>query len=256
MPNNNSKTEAKSAKSEDSDDSKHVTMSVVRELLQVQERMFKSFVETITSDLTKRVDGLVQQVSDLKASLEYSQNDIDEHKYKLESMEYHLRDIGGDIYNMQGSIGYQRDKLEYIENQSRRNNIRVTGIEEEEGETWEKTEIKVKEIFKGKLDLDVDIERAHRVGKKSTTTSGQQSTRPRIIVCRIRDWKQKEEILRRARKRKPKGLFVNEDIAAETLQKRKDQLPKLVEARKAGKIAYFILDRLVIKTRPTGAGHR
>ena len=56
--------------------------------------------------------------------------------------------------------------MEYLENQSRRNNIRVSGIPEEPRETWEKVEEKVKAAVKEKLDLDIDIERTHRVEKR------------------------------------------------------------------------------------------
>lgn len=76
-----------------------------------------------------------------------------------------------------------------------------------------------------------------------------QPTGPRTIVCRIRDWKQKEEILRKARRVKPEGLFISEDVAPETLAKREPQLAKLKEAKRAGKVAYFILDRLVIRDK-------
>ena len=38
-------------------------------------------------------------------------------------------------------------------------------------------------------------------------------------------------------------------FANETMEKRKAQLDKLKEAKRAGKIAYFVLDRLVIKDR-------
>ncbi len=38
-----------------------------------------------------------------------------------------------------------------------------------------------------------------------------------------------------------------EDFSSRTLEKRKSLIPKLEEARKAGKIAYFVADRLVVK---------
>ena len=42
---------------------------------------------------------------------------------------------------------------------------------------------------------------------------------------------------------------MHEDLAQETLDKREEQRPKFEEARRNGKIAYFILDRLVFKDR-------
>jgi len=42
---------------------------------------------------------------------------------------------------------------------------------------------------------------------------------------------------------------VNEDLANKTLKKRKAQLDKFKEAKRAGKTVHFVLDRLVIKDR-------
>lgn len=44
-------------------------------------------------------------------------------------------------------------------------------------------------------------------------------------------------------------IIVNKDLANETLEKRKEQLDKFKAAKRAGKTAYFTLDRLVIKNR-------
>ena len=131
-------------------------------------------------------------------------------------------------------------------------NVRIDGIREEDNETWLNTETKAKEVLQEKLNLSFEpvIERAHRTGTRSRPGAADGfNTRPRTIVCRLRDWKQKDEILRAARRMKPPGIFLSEDLANETMEKRKAQLYKLKEAKRAGKMAYFVLDRLVIKDR-------
>ena len=45
-----------------------------------------------------------------------------------------------------------------------------------------------------------------------------------------------------------------EDLAEETMEKRRAQLPQLRQAKAQGKIAYFSLDKLIIKDRPNGSG--
>ena len=57
--------------------------------------------------------------------------------------------------------------MEYLENQSRRNNIRIDGILEEPDETQEDSESKAEAALEFKLNLPfkVEIERAHRTGK-------------------------------------------------------------------------------------------
>lgn len=87
------------------------------------------------------------------------------------------------------------------------------------------------------------IERAHRTGARPRSGAADGiNTRPRTIVCRLLDWRQKDDILRAARRIKPSGIFVNE-----TIEKRKRQVDELNAAKRAGKTAYFVLDRLVIK---------
>ena len=62
--------------------------------------------------------------------------------------------------------------MEYLENQSKRNNIRVNGIPESDNETWEEQKL-VKRAIKDNLGIEVvDIERAYRVERRKTK-SGQ-----------------------------------------------------------------------------------
>ena len=51
-----------------------------------------------------------------------------------------------------------------LEDRYRRNNLKIDGVAEENGETWDDCKQKVKEIFMGKLELenDIIIGRAHR----------------------------------------------------------------------------------------------
>ena len=72
------------------------------------------------------------------------------------------------------------------------------------------------------------IERAHRAGR---IVSG-PSRRPRTTLCKLRDFKQKEQILKMTRRIKPVGLYVNEDLAKETLDKREEQRLKLEDRSK------------------------
>ena len=54
---------------------------------------------------------------------------------------------------------------------------------------------------------------------------------------------------------KPHGIHIYEDLAKETMAKRKELLPKLKRAKEEGKIAYFSYDKLIIKDRPTSTNY-
>ena len=152
----------------------------------------------------------------MKTSLQYTQKDVDE----LKPFHVKLEDVNKDLDKISKDLASHSQKMEYLENQSRRNNIRVKGIPESDNETWEDVEVKVKRAIKGKLDLDVDIERAHRVERRKTKSGQANQSQPRTIVCRLRDWKQREQVLRKARKEKPADFYISEDLSPVTLQKR------------------------------------
>ena len=241
-----------------------VTLATLREMLQMQERMFKSFFDSIVTNVNTRLDSLTHSVAELKAriassekemgdlknSLEFSQKDIDDLKPSL----LKLQELDSAIEEIQDDLDHQEEQMEYLENQSRRNNVRVDGIPEEDNETWEETEAKVKQVLKDELNLASapDIERPHRVAKSSRRPASAQNSasRPRTIVFRLHDWKEREAILKCARRIKRDNTFEEEDLSPATLEKRKSQRAKMEAAKRAGKIAYFVLDKLVIRDRP------
>ena len=68
-------------------------------------------------------------------------------------------------------------------------------------------------------------------------------------VQKFSHWKQKERVLRIAREKKPKGIMFYPDMAKRTLDRRTEQIPDLIEERKKGKIAYFVMDQLVVRDK-------
>ena len=106
-------------------------------------------------------------------------------------------------------------------------------------------------LFKfGKLS-EVEIKKKALIcTKKNKFVKQNSASRPRTIVCRLRNWKERETILKCARRIKPDNIFVKEDLSPATLEKRESQRAKMEAAKRAGKIAYFVLDKLVIRDRP------
>ena len=72
-----------------------------------------------------------------------------------------------EIYDYQIDPDKVEKKLTDLEDRSRRSNLRIDGVAEEIGESWDDCEQKVKEIFMDKLDLvnSIIIERTHRAKK-------------------------------------------------------------------------------------------
>ena len=225
-----------------------VTLAVCNQLLEMQEKSFRTLVTMLTDNIKQEIKELRSDINDLKTSAQFSAKEIEDLQVKVEFLE--------------GSCSKVEDitrKQIYLENQSRRNNLKILGMEEKSpSESWSETEELVKEKIKDLLDIkeELVIERAHRVQRSSpsSTARGHGRSRddndPKPIVARFLNWKQKEMVLRKAREVRPDGVRFVQDFAAETLQRRKEQIPKMLEARQMGKIAFFIGDRLVIKHKP------
>ena len=129
----------------------------------------------------------------MKASLEYSQQDIDDLKEAADAID----DMDKELKDIQRSLHKHEEKLEYLQNQNRRNNVHIDGIPKEDNETWLNTETKAKEVLQERLHLSFElvIERVHRTGTRSRPGAADGiNTRPRTIVCCLHDWKQKDEI--------------------------------------------------------------
>ena len=149
----------------------YVTLSIVRELMETQERAFKQTIELYTNNVREEVKSIRNIVEDLKTSLMFSQKDIDDLKGKIYKTEDKLHSLEDSFARSENEINEIMDKQEYLENSSRRNNVKILGIPEKDQkdgkETWEESEIKAIETIKKKLGIidDLKIERAHRVGR-------------------------------------------------------------------------------------------
>ncbi|KAJ8250918.1 hypothetical protein GJAV_G00214750 [Gymnothorax javanicus] len=118
--------------------------------------------------------------------------------------------------------------MDHIENQTRRNNILINGIKDDKTESWHDTEVKAKKFLADHFKMDpklIEVERAHRNG------TFQPDGRPRTMTVKLLRFKDKEEILRRAKCLKGTKFFIHEDFSERMRSKRKELLPRLKEER-------------------------
>ena len=143
----------------------------------------------------KEIKDLKAEISDLKDSLEFTENIIEKKVEKLETELDNFEHKVQGIWDYQIDPDYIQYKLVELEDRSRRNNIRIDRIEEAEGETWEISETKATKVFKEKLGIEKEIiiERAHRTKRNY---KDKDTKRPRTIVLRLENFKDKSIILK------------------------------------------------------------
>ena len=222
-----------------------------REMIQQQQDNFKCFVQIITDSVNKRMDDVIRDLQGVKTSLEFTQAVVDEmskvHRLaapKIEHLDNAIKKIEGDLATI--PLLDCMEKLDYIENQTRRNNILVDGIPDEKGENWNESERKVRAVLQRNMGLDIkniEFERAHRIGMFK------EGRKPRPIIVKLLRFKDKQTIQACANKLKGSNIYINEDFTDAVQKKRRDLLPELKAARERGDIATLKFDKLVIKPK-------
>ena len=209
-----------------------VTMDKIRDLFGTMFKKHEENVIKIIAANTKMVNDKLEtmnvKINALQESVEFN-----EEVYKRELLTIKERN--------QLEIGQFREKLREMEDRSRRNNIRVEGLKESEGENWEQTKEKLRNIIINRLGIktNVIIERAHRGRAK------QNDDNPRPIIAKLLNYEHKEIIMTNARKLKGTGIFINEDFSSETNVIRKRLWEDVKELRKKGKYAILQYDRIL-----------
>ena len=201
-------------------------------------------------DITKNeIRNVRNESNDLKKSIEFTENVLEEKVGHVESKYNYIEDKMNEIYDYQIDPEYVKQKLIDLEDRSRCNNLRVDGIEEKNGETWDDCEKELQNLFTEKLEItdEIKIERAHRTKKRRNSKTKNQ---PRTIVVRLQNYKDKVTILRNAKKLKGSNVYINEDFCQETLDYRKELWKEVKRLRnEEDKIAYLQYRSIVVKRK-------
>ena len=107
-----------------------------------------------------------------------------------------------------------------LENQSRRNNLRINRINKKENETWDECQKENQILIKDKLGIDENnvIEQAHQIKKKRNSENPGKHI---IIVRQFFNYKNKANIFKNIKNLEGKNIFINEDFSHENMELRK-----------------------------------
>ena len=217
--------------------------------------MFNSTIDRLDKkiDILKEENSEIKKEStDLRESVQYHSDNVDEGNKKLEHIdsiveEIKLEEITEDV------VTKTKKKLADWEDHSR-NNLHFDGFQEETNETWEESESIITDFVKEKLGIEEDIliERAHRTGKIQRNDGTRN--RKRTIVVKFLNFKDKSRILHTYREKKlwKEKIFVNEDFSEETASIRKGLLQKAKDLWSQKKVAKVVHDKLIVYEKERG----
>ena len=180
--------------------------------------------------LKNEKDELVEELNRSKeriSKLESVKNDMEE---SITTTQDILENKVKDLERGMKKSNIEKSKLRQLEDRQRRNNLRIDGLDDNENESWDDTD--ATEMFEHCLGVTgVIIERAHRTGDKERRKKEGNYVRPRTIVLKLLNYKDKTRILRNVKKLKGTGIFINEDYSHETLLIRKQLFEEMKKQR-------------------------
>ena len=118
-----------------------VTLDILKEMLEIQNRSYRTAVQMLVDDVKSEVRSLRKDVDDLKLSLQSTQGQVNDHKkisettkVKMDEIEDRVKLVEAnmdDYYSFEASCEDLEEKQDYLEIMSRRNNIKILGLNED-----------------------------------------------------------------------------------------------------------------------------
>ena len=128
--------------------------SIFKEEFETQQKNIVTLISgnfEITMQEIKKVNN---EINELKTSIEHTDEVLQERMEKVEEICDHINSNVNEIYEYQMDPQYVEEKLIELEDRPRRCSLRIDGVEEGKGETWDQCEEKVLDIFTNQLGIE------------------------------------------------------------------------------------------------------
>ena len=193
----------------------------------------------------------VDKMKDLPQSVDFAHKEILEVKSRLETVEHTVREVKNDYHAISTDLVLckkknieMHEKLLQMDSYIRRENLKVSGIDEDKNESRSSTLKKIRDFLVNSLDISdgasIPIQRCHRIGAKLPN-------KPRDIFIRFLNYGDREEIWSKRKLLKGSGFFLKEDFPVEIDQRRAKLYPIAKAAWRNNKKALLVRDRLVME---------
>ena len=186
------------------------------------------------------LDQLVVHVTNLTKSLEFCHESIAELKRENVELKTRVTELCRDNTEQQRAAKADHDALVDLTWRSMRDNLLFYSIPETTSD--EDCDATVQKFFRDELGIteDIGLERLHRMGKRC-------DGKCRPIVAKFSSFKQREVVRLAGPKLAGKRFRISEQIPKEWQDRRKALLPAFKDAKRQGKRARFVGDKLLVE---------
>ncbi|XP_077512299.1 uncharacterized protein LOC144123324 [Amblyomma americanum] len=190
------------------------------------------------AQIAKQLKDIAEDIKEIK---EKRLTDIENKLDAITLLETKVQSCQTEISRMNHVIESLEKKIDDLENRSRRSNLIVYGLPEDEEESTETLEQAVnKSIIQDTLKLDpVAFERIHRLGRP-------QANKNRPVIFKLLDARNKSAILKQGFKLKDTKYAIGEDFSPRIREIRKKLWNSAKENRQKGDKVSLAFDKLFI----------
>ena len=196
-------------------------------------------------DLKARLTEVESENKSLKEAMKFTNEDFEEVKTISTSMGAITNKNTEDIQSLERNFLSLKRRNITLEAYTRRENIKIFNIEENEGENGN-TESLVRNVLREKMKIpkedeeDIRFERIHRI------TPRRSSSKPRPIIVKFSHYQVKEFVWSFVKNLKGTNIGISNNFPKEIEEIQSKLYPVLKNAKKAKQSAFFKVDRLII----------
>lgn len=191
-------------------------------------------------NLTERIQVIENNTENNKSAITIVNDELSKYKKNHDELQKRVMALEHESQKLSSVIEKQDE-------QARRQNVMFFGVKEDDRETWDITEEKIRDLLENTVQIpnaksknELQIERAQRVGQRD-----RNRTRP--VLVRFSQERQRSTVLEQARQKlKDTDIRVGEDLSKRVRDIRRKLYPKMMEARSDGKHAVIRYDKLYI----------
>ena len=182
-----------------------------------EEEDFETFVRESLGQLSKGQKQIIQDISNLKAKVKLNETTLDKISSQFKTLNDSFEELKGELHDSRCKVDKMESSVQKHSKQITRECVKdccpLSGILENTNEDCVQ---KVRDILSNQLDMEPEIENAHRVGSRN-------DDKPRVIICRCLYRLQRYKVIQKKRTRyQEDGIWVSEDLIWEDREAKKN----------------------------------
>ncbi len=204
-----------------------------------------SKMNSLSSDVSVGFESIKKDISELKALKETVENVASTANVAMETASTNAKAISSlqsEVAALQASISQLKLEHQSLDCYTRRDNLRFVNIPEQQGEVCEKI---IREFMVQKLQMSSEKVAAMKIVRCHRLKFGPENAKP--IICRFHFYGDRQEVWNQKAKLKGTTFVIQEDFPPEITRERNLLAPIMFEARRQGKRANLVVNKLIIE---------